>query len=89
MRYAIIGLDKPNSQDLRNEVRNDHLTYIDDTGVVEQAGPLLDDNGNMCGSLIILDALNREDAEGWVEDDPYSKAGLFQTVTVIEWKKVI
>ena len=89
MRYAIIALDKPNSTELRAEVRNDHLTYIDDTGVVEQAGPFLDDNGNMCGSLIILDALNRADAESWVEDDPYSQAGLFESVTVIEWKKVI
>jgi len=28
-----------------------HLTYIEATGVVQQAGPLLDEAGEMCGSL--------------------------------------
>ena len=65
------------------------MAYIEETGVVEQAGPLLDENGEMCGSLIILNAKDLAVAEDWAANDPYARAGLFASSTLIEWKKVI
>ncbi|SES07520.1 hypothetical protein SAMN04490244_105215 [Tranquillimonas rosea] len=89
MRAAIIARDKPDHQTVRQETRTAHLAYIDATRVVERAGPLLDDAGDMVGSLIILDVHNIEAAWNWAEGDPYAKAGLFESVTVMEWKQVI
>lgn len=43
----------------------------------------------MCGSLVILDCADRAAAEAWVAGDPYGIAGLFESVTVTEWKRVI
>ncbi|KZY36712.1 hypothetical protein A3731_42955 [Roseovarius sp. HI0049] len=74
---------------IRTENREKHLAYIKETGVVSQAGPLLDDGGDMCGSLVILDVEDMAAAEGWAENDPYAKAGLFESVELIPWKKVI
>jgi len=57
--------------------------------VVEMAGPCLDADGQMCGSLIVLDVADMAAAQAWADKDPYAMAGLFQSVELIEWKKVI
>ena len=43
----------------------------------------------MCGSLIVLDVPDLDAARAWAEADPYAKAGLFDSVAIREWKKVI
>jgi uncharacterized protein YciI len=88
MRYAIICRDKPGSLDLRLANRADHLAYIKKTGVVEMAGPFLQGE-QMVGSLVIVEAPDLAAAQAWAADDPYGRAGLFASVEVIEWKKVI
>lgn len=89
MRVALITRDKPGALQIRLDTRTDHLDYIKTTGVVEMAGPFLDAAGQMCGSLIILDVADMTAAQTWADNDPYAKAGLFATVTLSEWKKVI
>lgn len=88
MRFAVICRDKPGHLEVRMQNRAAHLAYIESTGIVEMAGPFLE-AGQMCGSLIILDAASFDAAQVWVAHDPYGKAGLFDSVTVTEWKKVI
>ena len=89
MLIALIARDKPGALQTRTDNREEHLAYIKETGVVSQAGPLLDDGGEMCGSLVILDVEDMAAAEHWAENDPYAKAGLFESVELIPWKKVI
>ncbi len=89
MRFALICRDKPGALQTRVDNRSAHLAYIDNTGVVEMAGPFLDEAGQMCGSLVILDVADKAAAEAWAAGDPYGKAGLFESVTVLAWKKVI
>ena len=89
MLIALIARDKPGALQTRTDNREKHLAYIKETGVVSQAGPLLDEGGEMCGSLVILDVEDMSTAEGWAENDPYAKAGLFESVELIPWKKVI
>jgi uncharacterized protein YciI len=89
MLIALIARDKSGALPVRMENRAAHLQYIEDTGCVVQAGPLLDDHGDMIGSLIILDVAEMNDANEWAANDPYKKAGLFDDVELIAWKKVI
>lgn len=89
MLVALIAKDKDGALQIRKDTRDDHLAYIDATGVVAQAGPLLDDAGDMCGSLVILDVADMDAAQAWASADPYAKAGLFESVELIAWKKVI
>ena len=89
MRFALITHDKPGALQIRMDTRTAHLDYIASTGVVEIAGPFLDDAGQMCGSLIILELPDLAAAQAWANNDPYAKAGLFATVTLNAWKKVI
>ena len=89
MLIALIARDKPGALDIRKANREAHLAYIDTTGIVEQAGPLLDGDDQMIGSLVILDVDNMAAARKWAEDDPYAKAGLFDSVEMIPWKRVV
>ena len=89
MRFAIITKDKDGALQVRLDTREAHLAYIKETGVVEMAGPFLNEAGEMHGSMIILDVADRAAAVEWAENDPYAKAGLFEKVRIEEWKKVI
>ena len=89
MRVALICTDKPGALDVRKANRADHLAYIQATGVVEMAGPLLDDAGDMAGSLLILDVETLEAARDWAAGDPYARAGLFSDVRIQPWNKVV
>ena len=88
MLIALIARDKPGALQTRLDNRSAHLAYIEETGVVSQAGPLLDGDA-MIGSLVVLDVEDLAVAQSWADNDPYAKAGLFQSVELIPWKKVI
>lgn len=87
--FAIHCLDKPDALALRAATRPAHLDYVDGHGnAVFTAGPLLDLEGNPIGSLIIIETPDRRAAYHFAADDPYAKAGLFQSVAITEWRKV-
>lgn len=89
MLIALIARDKPGALQTRLDNRDAHIAYLKGSEVVSQAGPLLDDAGQMCGSLVILDVADMAAAQAWADGDPYGKAGLFESVTLTAWKKVI
>lgn len=89
MRVALICIDKPGHLHVRKENRAAHLAHIETSGVVEMAGPFLTEAGEMAGSLVILSVETLDDARDWAANDPYAKAGLFESVDIREWKKVI
>lgn len=89
MLIALIAHDKPGALQIRKDNRQAHLDYIQATGVVSQAGPLLNTAGDMIGSLVILDVPDMAAARAWADNDPYAKAGLFEDVSLTAWKKVI
>ena len=88
MPYAVICRDKPGHLQTRLDTRAAHLAYIEKTGIVAMAGPFIEDS-QMVGTLAILNADSLEAAQAWAAGDPYKAAGLFDSVQVIEWKKVI
>lgn len=89
MLIALIARDKPGALPVRLENRPAHVDYLKASAAVQQAGPLLDAKGEMCGSLIVLDVADMAEAEAWVAGDPYGAAGLFETVELIVWNRVI
>ena len=89
MLFALICDDRPGGLEIRKANRAAHLAYLEDTGVVAQAGPFLDDEGAMIGSLVVLDVPDRAAAEAWADDDPYARAGVFERVSIRAWNRVI
>ncbi len=89
MLVALIARDKPGSLSIRQENRPAHVAYLKSSSAVQQAGPLLDEAGEMAGSLVILDVPDMAAAEDWAKGDPYGHAGLFASVELIAWNRVI
>lgn len=89
MLIALIARDKAGALQARLDTRDAHVAYLKTTGVVSQAGPFLNDAGEMIGSLVILDVPDMQAAQDWAANDPYALAGLFAEVKLIPWKKVI
>ena len=89
MLVALIAYDKEGALELRKANREAHVAYLKSNDVVRQAGPLLDHAEEMCGSLIILEVADFEEAKRWAAADPYAKAGLFRDVTLMPWNRVI
>jgi len=89
MPYAIITQDKPGQLQLRNAVRDEHLAYlVANQAKLLAAGAMIDDDGNGGhGGILIVDTDDRAEAEAFIANDPFSKAGLFEKVTVSRWRK--
>jgi uncharacterized protein len=85
MLYALWCTDKPDHLQVRMANRPFHLEYLNKLnadGVLKVAGPLLDDNGKPCGSMLIYKVESLEEAKAIAAADPYTIAGLFETVEI-------
>ena len=98
MLYMIVGQDVENSLEKRLAARPDHvarLKQLQEDGRLILAGPnpALDTSepgeAGFTGSLIVAEFNSLEDARAWADDDPYIKAGVYETVTVKPYIKVL
>jgi hypothetical protein len=98
MWYAIVGTDIPDSLERRLSVRPAHLERLNrlrDEGRLLLAGPFpaIDsmDPGpaGFSGSLIVAEFASLEDAREWADADPYVGAGVYASVSVKPFKKVL
>jgi uncharacterized protein YciI len=89
MLYIVSAFDKKDSLALRLSVREAHLAYARDTGRIKLGGPFLDADGQMCGSLMIVEAPDLETVKAWHAADPYMKAGLFASSDIRPWKPTV
>ena len=90
MHFAIHCTDKPGHAHVRAENRNDHVEFLKaHRSSILTAGPTLDDaRDGMNGSVLIVDFPDRSAVETFAADDPYAKAGLFESVIIQPWKMV-
>ena len=86
MLYVITAVDKEGSLQLRMATREAHFAYVKENGAVRLGGPFLNAQGEMVGSMIIIEAADLAAARNWQTNDPYAKAGLFQSSDLRPWK---
>jgi uncharacterized protein YciI len=89
MPYIVETFDKPDSLPLRMENRAEHLKYLDaNKALLLSCGAKLHEDGSdLGGGLYVLDVDTREQAESFIEMDPFYKAGLFAEVRFTRWRK--
>lgn len=89
MLFLVITRDKPNHLAVRLANRQAHLDHLRSAGSVRLAGPTLDAEGNPDGSMLIVEADGIEAVEDMIDDDPYTKAGLFEHVAIAPWRQAL
>jgi len=98
MWYVIIGKDAPNALEIRKRVRPAHLArarqlFEDGRMLVAGPCPAIDspDPGpaGFTGSVIIAEFASLQDARAWVAADPYVTDGVFESVDVRPFLKVL
>lgn len=98
MWYVFICEDNPNSLALRKQTRGAHLERLqtlDDEKRLLVAGPcpatdsMEPGDVGFTGSIVIADFLSLDEAQAWADDEPYLAAGVYQSVTVKPFKKVL
>lgn len=98
MLYAILGEDADGSLDARLAHRPAHLERLEalrDEGRLVLAGPHpaidCEDPGEagFTGSLIVAEFPSLEEARAWAAADPFAKSGVYKTVTVKPFRRVL
>lgn len=98
MLYAIIATDVENSLESRLAARPAHLARLEQLkqeGRLVLAGPnpAIDSNdpgpAGFSGSLIVAEFDSLQAAQTWAEADPYRTAGVYSSVLVKPFKKVL
>lgn len=88
--FVLHCLDKPNALQVRMGAREAHLAYVGGKrDILRLGGPMLDADGNMAGSLMIVDVADKTAAEAFSADDPYTKADLWQRVDITAFKATL
>lgn len=98
MLYALVGQDVPDSLDKRLAARPAHLERLHSLqrqGRLLLAGPFPAIDGNdpgtagFTGSLIVAEFDTLAEAQSWADADPYVAAGVYASVSVKPFKKVL
>ncbi len=89
MLFALICTDRPGALERRLAQRPAHLAHLErHVAQLVEAGPLLDPQGNPCGSLFVLDMADRAAAEAFAAADPYAAAGVFESAVIRPFRAV-
>jgi uncharacterized protein YciI len=87
--FAIVCRDKPDALETRLATRLEHLEYLAQSKVLKLAGALLGDDGNPVGSILIVEADDISAAQAQADNDPYTKADIFESVTINPWRLAV
>lgn len=89
MYFAVIAHDRPGTTELRTRLRPEHRAWLRNPGehpvVVRLGGPLLDADGAMNGTLLVVEAEGEQAVQDFFRDDPYVRHQLFERVQVQQW----
>ena len=91
MLFIAACVDKPDSVDKRLASRPAHLAYLKRLGAkVKIGGAMLDkDAANSIGSMLIFEGESEAEVRAILANDPYTLAGLFDSVTVTPWRQAV
>lgn len=91
MLWIIHCVSKPNTEAIRERTRDAHIKYLDEnikSGRLVFSGPTLSDDGNsVTGALYLVGCGSREGAMDFSASEPYTMAGIFQSVSITRTRK--
>jgi len=87
MQFLVIGLDGKDERAMerRLAVREAHIALGDElveSGNMWYGAVLLDDDGNMKGSMLMMDFPSKKELDEWLEKEPYVTGKVWQDLTI-------
>ena len=83
MQFIVKAYDGPDMLETRMAVRPRHLEVMKKLGKqIICAGGLLDDEGKMKGSVLVMEFENREALDDYLAKEPYVTEGIWQKIDV-------
>jgi uncharacterized protein len=90
MLFIVTAIDRPGALAQRLEIRPRHIEYLKTwVGQIKMGGALLDESEQPMGSLLVIEAAGRAEAEAFAADDPFTREGVFEQVTVRPFRAVL
>lgn len=94
MRFVIIGREgtHPEAPARREAVRPSHaggIRPLADAGNVLMGGTILEHDGTMRGSVMLVDFPSRRELDAWLDHDPYVTGGVWQQVEVAPFRVAV
>ena len=91
MQFIIIGRDGTDSHaaERRKDMREAHLAQVEkavQSGEQLMGAAMLNNNGDMTGSVMIVDFPDRIALDQWLENEPYVTGRVWQDIEVIPCK---
>ena len=89
--FALIARDRPDGLEHRKLHRPAHLEHmarLDAAGRLRYGGPLLSEDGEMKGSLIVLEADDLDAARQAYAEDPYIVHAVFESYDIVETRPI-
>ncbi|TCC20097.1 YciI family protein [Kribbella speibonae] len=84
MEYFVYGRDKPNGFEVKVALNEEHWAFMDGYGdrLIARGPTLTEDGGRTTGSLHIVELPDDDAANEFAYDEPYFRAGAFETVEI-------
>ena len=94
MLFSVIARDGTDAEApaRRQAARDQHLTELQphvDSGVIQFGGAFLDETGTMRGSILVLDLPDRPAVSEWLNNDIYTRSGVWQDFEVAEFRRAV
>jgi uncharacterized protein YciI len=91
MLFLVSATDGPDTQALRTRLRNEHmqaLFRLKAEGVIVDAGAKLGADGQICGSIIVLDVPGRPEVDAYLAAEPFARDGVWAIIEATGFRSV-
>lgn len=90
MIHTILCTFKPGALSEAKAKRLEHYEFLRrERQHIVEGGPLTDSDGLPTAMLIVVDRDSLEEAHDFISHEPYTAAGLFESVSIRQWHHVI
>jgi uncharacterized protein YciI len=94
MQFLVIAKDGTDEGALerRQRTRPSHLESIGplvDAGNVLVGGAILNDSGDMIGSMVLVEFPDRTDVDAWIARDPYVTDGVWRDIEITPFRTAV
>jgi uncharacterized protein YciI len=90
MLYTILCSFGPGAFSRAKELRLEHYEFLRRVkNSIVEGGPLLGVDGIPTAMLMVIERETFEEAKAFISEEPYTKSGLFESVSIRCWKQVM